>query len=52
MPLLPRFPSRGLSPRQDVRDRLRYLQLHLLDAVWQAFATLTGLPAQGELPIE
>lgn len=29
-----------------VRDRLRYLQLHLLDAVWQAFATLTGLPAQ------
>ncbi|NCC33869.1 MAG: hypothetical protein EOM24_17910, partial [Chloroflexia bacterium] len=33
---------------QDVRDRLRYLQLHLLDAVWQAFAALTGLPAQSE----
>jgi hypothetical protein len=34
--------------RQEVRDRLRYLQLHLLDAVWQAFANLTGLPAQSE----
>jgi hypothetical protein len=34
--------------RQEVRDRLRYLQLHLLDAVWQAFAKLTGLPAQSE----
>ena len=31
-----------------VQARLRYLQLHLLDAVWQAFATLTGLPAQAE----
>ena len=32
--------------QQTVQDRLRYLQLHLLDAVWQAFAALTGLPAQ------
>jgi len=31
-----------------VRDRLRYLQLHLLDAVWQAFASLTGLPSKPE----
>ena len=30
--------------REEVRERLRFLQLHLLDAVWQAFATLTGLP--------
>lgn len=30
--------------REDVRDRLRYLQLHLLDTVWRAFAALAGLP--------
>lgn len=34
--------------RVDVRDRLRYLQIHLLDAVWQAFAKLSGLPTQVE----
>ena len=34
--------------RADVRDRLRYLQIHLLDAVWQAFAKLSGLPTQVE----
>lgn len=34
--------------RQEVRDRLRYLQMHLLDAVWQAFAHVTGLPRQVE----
>jgi P22_AR N-terminal domain/ORF6C domain len=34
--------------RAEVRDRLRYLQIHLLDAVWQAFAKLSGLPANEE----
>lgn len=34
--------------REEVRDRLRYLQLHLLDTVWRAFAALSGLPVQVE----
>jgi hypothetical protein len=34
--------------REEVRNRLRYLQLHLLDTVWRAFASLSGLPAQIE----
>lgn len=34
--------------KEEVKSRLSYLQLHLLDAVWQAFATLTGLPPKVE----
>jgi hypothetical protein len=34
--------------REEVRERLRFLQLHLFDTVWRAFAALAGLPAQVE----
>jgi hypothetical protein len=34
--------------RSEVRERLRYLQMHLLDTVWQAFAKLSGLPTNSE----
>lgn len=34
--------------REEVRERLRYLQLHLLDTVWRAFATMADLPVQVE----
>jgi hypothetical protein len=35
-----------------VRERLDYLQLHLIDEVYRAFARLTGLPESGAAAIE
>lgn len=37
---------------EPVRDRLIYLQQHLFDAVWRAFAQLTGLPEGPSSAIE
>jgi hypothetical protein len=37
---------------EPVRDRLIYLQQHLFDAVWRAFAQLTGLPEGPSSDIE
>ena len=38
--------------QQAVRERLDYLQLHLIDEVYRAFARLTGLPESGAAAIE